>query len=87
MPRISGFYGIVIFMYWNESHHLAPHFYAHHAGQRASVSVDGAVLAGAVEPRALTLVREWARLHRDELLTNWERARRSESLIPIAPLP
>jgi hypothetical protein len=87
MPRISTFYGITIYMYWNEADHPVAHFHAHHADRRASVSIDGAILAGDLEPRALGFVREWAHLHRDELLTNWERARRSEALLPIAPLP
>jgi hypothetical protein len=87
MPRISSFYGIAIYMYWNEADHLTAHFHAHHAGYRASVSVDGAVLAGNLEPRGLGFVREWARLHRDELLANWDRARRSERLLQIQPLP
>ena len=73
-------------MYWNEGEHSVAHFHAHHAGRRASVSVDGEVLAGGLEPRALAFVREWARIHRDVLVANWERARRSESLVPIAPL-
>lgn len=86
MPRISAFYGITIYMYWNEGDHQAPHFPAHHAGLRASISMDGEVLAGHMEGRALGFVREWARLHREELLENWERARRSEPLVPINPL-
>jgi Domain of unknown function (DUF4160) len=59
----------------------------HRAGQRASISVDGALLAGALEPRPLGLVREWLELHRTEIMANWERARRLETLLPIAPLP
>jgi hypothetical protein len=29
---------------------------------------------------------EWAALHRDELLNDWQRARRQEPLKPIDPL-
>ena len=43
MPRISAFYGVVIYMYWNERDHPVAHFHAYHAGRRASVSVDGTV--------------------------------------------
>jgi hypothetical protein len=32
-------------------------------------------------------VSEWAALHYNELLANWERARREEPLEPIEPLP
>ena len=46
MPRISAFYGIVIYMYWNEKDHPVVHFHAYHAGRRASISMDGEVLAG-----------------------------------------
>jgi len=47
--------------------------------------LSGGLVAGALPPRALVLVADWARLHRSELQTNWERARRSESLAPVDP--
>lgn len=87
MPRISTFYGVGIYMYWNERDHPVPHFHAYHAGRRASVALDGTVLAGSLEPRAMQFVREWARLRSKEIQTNWDRARRSEALLSIDPLP
>ncbi|HEV2034730.1 MAG TPA: DUF4160 domain-containing protein [Candidatus Dormibacteraeota bacterium] len=87
MPRISAFHGIVIYMYWNEGEHPVPHFHAHQGNNRASVSVDGRVLAGHLEAQALRFSQAWARLHRDELIANWDRARRSEPLLAIDPLP
>ncbi len=36
--------------------------------------------------RAASHVLEWLALHREELAANWERARRGEPLLPIAPL-
>jgi hypothetical protein len=86
MPRISAFYGVVIYMYWNERDHPVAHFHAYHAGRRASVSASGEVLAGSLEPRALRLVQEWALLRKDEITANWERARRNEPLSGIDPL-
>ena len=87
MPRISTFYGITIWMYHDEGVHALPHFHARYGGQAASISVDGHVLAGDLSARALRLVLEWASLHRDELLANWERARQGEPLVVVAPLP
>ena len=87
MPRISAFYGVVIYMYWNERDHPVAHFHAYHAGHRASVSVHGKVLAGSLEPRALQFVREWADLRQAEILADWERARKNEPLLQIRPLP
>jgi Domain of unknown function (DUF4160) len=40
-PRVCAFYGVVIYMYWNERDHPVAHFHAYHAGRRASVSADG----------------------------------------------
>jgi Domain of unknown function (DUF4160) len=87
MPRISEFYGVVIYMYWNEKDHPVAHFHALHAGRRASISADGTVLAGSLENRAMHYVLEWARLNRQEILLNWDRARRNEPLLAIPPLP
>jgi hypothetical protein len=43
-------------------------------------------LAGSLESRALQFVREWAALRHDEILANWDRARRNEPLLGIDPL-
>ena len=86
VPRISFFYGIGIWMYWNEGIHARPHFHARYAGRSATLDLDGGVIAGSLPRRALDLVTEWASLHGEELAENWERARRYESLLPIEPL-
>jgi hypothetical protein len=86
MPRISSFFGITIAMFWDERDHPVPHFHAEHAGQIASIGIDGTVLAGSLSRPQLRLVREWAELRQDELLANWERARRHEPLERIEPL-
>ena len=66
MPRISEFYGIVVYMYWRD--HAPPHFHAIYAGEEAQVRIgDGTILAGSLPRTAANLVTEWAQLHRDEL--------------------
>jgi len=87
VPRISSFYGIAIWMYWNEGVHARPHFHARYAGHAASIDFDGELIAGSLPRRALGLVAEWATLHNAELAANWDRARRDEPLQPIEPLP
>jgi hypothetical protein len=86
MPRVSFFYGIAIYMYWNERDHPFPHFHAVQAEHRASISIDGVILAGDLDRRELDLVTQWARLHREELLVNWEPARDGKPIRPITPL-
>jgi hypothetical protein len=87
VPRISLFYGISIWMYWNEGVHARPHFHARYAGQAASIDFTGELIAGSLPRRALALVAEWATVHGEELFANWERARREEPLKAIDPLP
>ena len=84
MPRISAFYGIVIWMYRPD--HPPIHFHAQYGDSWAQVGLDGRILEGSLPPRALRLVRAWTRLHVDELQVNWDRAQAREELLPIAPL-
>jgi len=86
MPRISEFYGIVIYMYRPD--HPPAHFHARYGEHWAQVALDGsAILEGDLPRRALRLVREWAQLHQAELASNWELAQQLEALVPIDPLP
>ncbi len=84
MPRISEFYGAIIRMYHND--HGPPHFHVEYGGTKASISFEGRILRGRLPPRALRLVREWARLHGPDLAKNWALARKGLDLVPIAPL-
>jgi hypothetical protein len=86
VPRISEFYGIVIEMYFAD--HAPPHFHARYSGEEATIVIaTGEVLAGTIPGRALRLVREWLDVHRIELKSNWDRARRHEQPSSVPPLP
>ena len=85
MPRISEFFGIEIYIYWED--HGPPHFHAVYAEQEAQISIeDGSLLRGRLSPRAMGLVVEWAQLHRDELRHVWEQAEGMQPLDKIEPL-
>lgn len=89
MPEISRFYGIVVAMFFNEQQHGGrPHFHATYGGDDVSIAIESLdILAGSFPENGLRLLREWATLHRSELLANWEHARRGERLARIKPLP
>ena len=71
MPVISSFYGILIKMFFGD--HMPPHFHAEYAEFSAQISIrDLGILDGYLPPKALGLVVEWASIHKDELLKNWE---------------
>jgi len=86
VPRLSAFYGLVVYMYWRD--HGPPHFHVEYGEEEALIVIaDGHVYAGSLPRRALRLVREWRRLHEDELRRVWERAARHEDPGSIDPLP
>jgi hypothetical protein len=85
VPEISRFFGIVIKMFFDD--HNPPHFHAEYAGSMALISIRTlSVFSGRLSPRAMGLVIEWATLHQQELLVDWERAQAQQDLRPIAPL-
>ena len=62
MPQISQFFGIVIYMYFNE--HLPSHFHAEYGEAEAVYRIDTLdVIRGKLPRRAHALVVEWATLH------------------------
>jgi hypothetical protein len=85
VPEISRFFGIVVFMNYND--HPPPHFHVRYAEQKAIVGIESpTLLEGELSPRALGLVMEWAAAHRQELLEDWNLARQQQPLKRIAPL-
>lgn len=85
MPEVSRFFGIVIQMYVDD--HFPPHFHARQAGREVVVAIETlAIIRGRLSPRAHALVVEWAALHADELLVDWELAQSGLPLRRIAPL-
>ncbi|HXI23949.1 MAG TPA: DUF4160 domain-containing protein [Pyrinomonadaceae bacterium] len=84
MPTISRFFGIVIFMNYND--HLPPHFHARYNDQEVSVEINSGLVQGKMSRRELRMILEWSELHAAELMLNWERARRRQALVAIAPL-
>lgn len=85
MPRISEFFGIVIYMYYND--HQPSHFHAEYAEDEAVYEIDTlGILRGELPRRAHAMVVEWASRHRPELREDWDLARRQLPLKSIDPL-
>ena len=72
-------------MYWSD--HNPPHFHAKYGEYRAEIDIHMlGILRGRLPAKASALVIEWAALHQDELLAQWERARNHQPLEKIEPL-
>lgn len=73
-------------MYYRE--HGIPHFHALYGEHEASIAIESlTILRGELPLRVLRLVEQWASLHREELLKNWDLAEQGKVLESIDPLP
>ena len=85
MPKISEFFGISVYMYFED--HPPEHFHARYAEFEVVIRIeDLSVARGTLPPRALGLVIEWATLHQGELSEVWRQAQAMQTLSKIAPL-
>lgn len=85
MPELSRFLGIVITMYHDD--HAPPHFHARYGSQKGLFSINELkLLEGKLPKRVISLILEWAFIHREELLKDWELATKEKPLKKIKPL-
>jgi hypothetical protein len=86
VPRISEFFGIVIYMYWfDQQKHRTPHFHARHTGEEAVFDLTGACLEGDLGPRANRLI-VGCQERQTELREAWKAAAAGEAIPWVAPL-
>ncbi len=73
MPILSKFYGIIIRMYFLQSEHNPPHIHAIYNDDVAAIDfMTGNVIEGHLPPKALSMVREWITINRQDLKTIWD---------------
>lgn len=65
MPRLTYFYGISIYLYYED--HPPPHVHARYSGHEARIAIrDGDIIEGFLPNRAQHLVAEWVSLHSED---------------------
>jgi hypothetical protein len=84
MPEISRFYGISIYMFYNE--HNPPHFHFKYQDFEGTIDIRDGIINGTLPRRALNLIFEWLDLHRDELIENWRLLELRKPMNRIEPL-
>jgi Domain of unknown function (DUF4160) len=85
MPQISRFLGIIIMMFYDD--HNPPHFHAQYGEFKAIIGInDFALLEGKLPAKTLGLVVEWAVIHQEELMMNWELMKEKKPMQKIDPL-
>jgi len=67
--------------------HIPAHFHAEYGEYKAKISIDTLeILDGSLPNRALSLILEWAVIHRNELRTDWELCVKKQQPNKILPL-
>ncbi len=85
MPTISRFSGIIITIHYDD--HAPPHFHARCGEHEALIMISTLeVLEGDLPRNKLTIVLEWAKIHHDGLMEEWNNAIDHKELHNIPPL-
>jgi len=71
-------------MFWKE--HVPPHFHAKYGDDEIVVGIETGKIMGAMSKRAVKMIQVWRKLHKTELLENWNRAEQKKALFAIKPL-
>ncbi len=83
MPMISSFYGIIIKMYFRQADHNPPHIHATYGEYTGEIDIQsGLMIDGDLPSRAVSLIKEWVNIHKDELLNIWN----TQNFIKLPPL-
>ena len=84
MAEISRFLGVIIYMYGFD--HNPPHFHFAYGEYEAVMYINDGVVEGKMPSKIVKMVAEWLNLHKEELITAWEKARNGEKIPRISPL-
>ena len=73
-------------MYFSD--HVPPHFHVRYFGYKATVgTIELRILTGELPATASRLVIEWAGLHKDQLMEEWNLCQAKQQPLQIEPLP
>ena len=78
---------MLIIMYYREGFNESPHFHVRYNEFDAKFRIeDLEIISGRLPSHAVSLIKEWGILHKNELQENWNRILNSEPLKKIDPL-
>jgi len=87
LPIISQFYGIVVFMYYNDmqKHHI-PHIHVRYNEYKAVYDLDSNLLEGKMPIKQRKMIEAWIVIHLEELNTLWKLIQENQEYFKIEPL-
>ena len=87
MPELSRFQGMVIKMLFNDTvQHNKPHVHVSYGEYKASVGIDGELLAGSLPQKQFKMLVGWQPFTKKEAYAAWNKAVRGEHFDKITPL-
>ena len=87
MPELSRFAGMVIYLLFNDvGQHNKPHVHVYYGEYKATVAVDGELLAGSLPRKQLKIVTGWLAFHEEEVYKAWNLAVQNKHFEKISPL-
>jgi hypothetical protein len=85
MPELSRFLGAVVYMHFKD--HNPPHFHVQYGDYKAAIAINGlGLLEGDLPSRILGYVIEWASMHKQELMNDWNLLQSGSTYSKIPPL-
>ncbi len=70
MPEISRFYGIIVYMFFND--HNSPHFKVKYGEFEANILIEnGEIWNGSLPVNKHKLIQAWTEIHQEELINMW----------------
>lgn len=83
MPIIAKFYGLIIKMYFQQAEHNPPHFHVIYGEYVGVFDIQTLkMIEGDLPAKAQALVKEWAEIHQQALLTIWN----TQEFVQLPPL-
>lgn len=83
MPIIAKFYGLIIKMYFQQAEHNPPHFHVIYGEYVGVFDIQTLkMIEGDLPGKAQALVKEWAEIHQQALLTIWN----TQEFVQLPPL-
>ena len=88
MPVISMFYGLIVYMYYNENNqHKLPHIHVKYNDDEAVYAIPlGNLLEGSLPLNKQRLLKAWIEIHKEDLMADWQLAVNGSLLFTIDPL-
>ena len=62
MPEISRFYGIMIYMFYNE--HNPPHIHVQYQEYSSVIEINSGIIKGKFTRKAFNLIYDWIRINK-----------------------